>query len=365
MKKLLFIFVAVIMAVSAMSANASDNVCLIWNMSELDNISDNSRKKLLSDADLLLTSPIPSVTDKSTTRSNNIHNYESLAIYLWPDPSNPDGPYITHDGEVNPEYKKYDSPRLGQISYDIMNLSKAYYVSNNTKYLDRCLVLMRSWFIDSDTRMNPNFEYGQFIPGRNGGKGYPGCISEAYELTKVLEAISLLKSCNAMDKKIDKNMKKWFKKLAKWLKSSTLGRQMHDQTDNLGIIYDSFLYRISVYTGDIRTCNAIINDFTPLRLNKHIAENGHQIFELKRTRAMGYSIYNLKHIIDFCYMLEKSGTHYYSQNHERIDAAMAFLYQYMGKKEEFPYKEIGDWKSIEKELEREYSRLEKLKQHNL
>ena len=55
--------------------------------------------KVKSEAAKAMKTPLLSVTMKpQTPPSGDKHDYLSMAIYWWPDPKNPTGPYISRDG---------------------------------------------------------------------------------------------------------------------------------------------------------------------------------------------------------------------------------------------------------------------------
>lgn len=325
--------------------------------------SDNyqySTNESLADA-IIKESPVTMIINDTTRKQVDKHYYMSLAVYAWPDPNNPSGPYITRDGEINPEWKEYDKVNYLEMVRRVVILADAFDRTGDTRYAECCLTQLKCWFLDSNTLMYPNFEYGQVIPGKNNGHGNPGAVCEALELVKVLNAIEKLNTQNAIPHSTYKKLRKWFNALRKWLQTSRLGLIMSNQKDNLGVIYDQLLYSICTFTGNSSVCKSIEKNFAARRINPHIQIDGKQPNELKRTRAMHYSIYNLGNIIDFCYLTKKNGTNFYQQNSERIDNAMSYLYQFVGNRDKFPYQEIGDWDSLEEYLKREMDRLTKLK----
>src|SRR2546423_14759121 len=118
-------------------------------------------KHLLTEAEKAIAGPTYSVVNiPSTPPSGDKHDYMSLSPYWWPDPSKPDGkPYMRKDGQVNPEREKYDQPTLDRMTEAVQNLSIAYYFTGDERYAKKSAELIRVWFFDDVTRMNPNVTY--------------------------------------------------------------------------------------------------------------------------------------------------------------------------------------------------------------
>ena len=164
-----------------MAAACGSTVANVVNLPRLDIVKENidrpfyqaSLRQMLLKADSLLTVAPLSVMDKDIVPpSGSKHDYMSQARYFWRDPSKPDGlPYINRDGMTNPEIYRLDRNRLGETADRITTLCLAYYLTDDEKYARKATQLLRTWFIDKATRMNPNLEYAQMIPGHNGGKG--------------------------------------------------------------------------------------------------------------------------------------------------------------------------------------------------
>jgi hypothetical protein len=62
------------------------------------------RRRVLAEAKQYLPRPPITITAASSPRSaGGKHDYFSEGDYWWPDPKDPDGPYIQRDGMSNPE----------------------------------------------------------------------------------------------------------------------------------------------------------------------------------------------------------------------------------------------------------------------
>src|SRR4051812_13907680 len=179
---------------------------------------DADAKKALSDGPFTVTSKT------QAPPSGDKRDYMSQAPYFWADTSKKDGlPYIRRDGERNPEINKYpDHGTLDKLENSVESLSLAYYLKGDEAYAAKAVALLRAFFIDPATRMNPNLEYAQYIPGINTGRGI-GLI-ETRGLTRVVDAIGLLDGSNAFTDADKQGLKDWFAKFLAWMQESKNGR---------------------------------------------------------------------------------------------------------------------------------------------
>jgi hypothetical protein len=116
-------------------------------------------KQLLTRADSYLMEEANSVMDKKQLPpSGDKHDFLSLAPFHWPDDTKPNGiPYTYRDGQLNPEASAVpDRENLGKMIGRVKILSVAYYYTGDTVYANKTSELLRTWFINNDTRMNPS-----------------------------------------------------------------------------------------------------------------------------------------------------------------------------------------------------------------
>ncbi len=306
----------------------------------------NSLKK---SADKELTKKPESVVDKEiTAASGDKHDYISMGPYWWPDLSKPDGlPYIRKDGERNPEISKYDKDKLNSFIKSVKTLSYAYYFSGEKKYADKVIEFLCVWFLDETTKMNPNLNFGQIIPGRNKNKGRGEGIIETYGFIEMLNCINLLIEDSVLPTQKEKELKQWYSSFLDWMLTSEVGLDEKSSKNNHGISYDVQVTAYAVFTGRLDLARKYINKFAEDRLFKQIEPDGKQPLELARTLALHYSIFNLDHIIDMCYLAEGLNIWLYgslSNDGRSIEKAVKYVSQFLGKNQlEFPYKQISGW----------------------
>jgi len=318
-----------------------------------ENVYSLPYQKLILEAKKILTERATSVMDKpdeKVAKSGDKHDFISVGKYCWPNPNTPDGmPWIQRDGYINVEnFKKDDAVRQDKMCNNVTNLCLAYFFSQDERFAQKAVELVKVWFINSETRMNPHLTYAQVIPGNDNDMGhFPGIIFGRIYVN-VLAGLSIIKSSSAYSAGIDSGIKHWFTEYAFWLKSSEFGVKEGKMTNNHSIAYDQQLLAIALFAGDDISAKEIISEFHPKRIYTQVEPDGRMPRELSRTRGLGYSLYNVKHMLEICEMARQINPSLYglaSTDGRSIGVAIDYVSQYLGKTEaDFaPYKQIDDW----------------------
>lgn len=300
-------------------------------------------------------SPVSVMNKRHIPANGDKHNYQSLSRYYWPNPKTPDGlPYIHKDGQSNPELKEYDRQQLEIMSKRIQIFTLAWYLSDSLEYAKKAMEQIDIWFLDSATKMNPNMDYAQIIPGRDNNKGHSFGVLDGYSFVQMLDALTLLEQTEYFTPNKKKQIHQWFYAFAKWLKESSLGNREKQAFNNHGTTYDTQLLAYSLYIGDLQTAGELIDHFAKRHLLQQIELDGSQPQELKRTLSFHYSRYNLAHMLDFYLIANNRGfsiSNATSINGHDFYRALDFLTNYIGKKvEDWPYRQISDWEKNQIEL---------------
>lgn len=269
-------------------------------------------KQLIKDADKALQfGPVSVMEKKSLPPSGDRHDYMSLAPYHWPDPAKADGlPYIRKDGQTNPEVKEYkDKEYLPQLCGDVHTLALAYFFSGEKVYAEHAAKLVRVWFLDTATRMNPNLNFGQAIKGVNTGRG-AGMIDTRH-FVKLIDALGLLNGAPEWKEKDQQGMKKWFTDFLQWMQTSVVGRDEMDADNNHGAWYDAQRLAMALYTGDKQLADLVVKN-AAVRLDQQMNDEGYFPKELARTISLHYSTFVLHAFFAIANMAEYTGTDFWN-----------------------------------------------------
>jgi hypothetical protein len=307
-----------------------------------------SLKQLIIQADLFLTKKAASVIEKTRIpASGNKHDYLSLSPYYWPDPTKPNGlPYIIHDGIVNPQvYSVPDKHNLEDMIHRVRILSLAYYFTDNHQYASKAVELLRVWFLDNGTRMNPDLLYAEMTPGKNNGSSTG--IMDAHNIPDLIDAIGLIQRSPLWTKQDQQGIQLWFSKYLDWLLNSDFGKKEAQATNNHGTWYDVQASSIASFLNKTDTAKNILESTIQKLIPQEIRPDGRQPFELRRTNSWDYSTFNLQGLFELAAIGQHTGMdlwNYKAPNGTAkplLQTALDYLLPYALKKQPWPYPQIA------------------------
>jgi Alginate lyase len=252
-------------------------------------------QRLKREADEALRAPLVAVTHKSTLLppSDNKHDYFSLSPYWWPDSSKPNGlPYIRRDGQTNPESKRdLDQPRVAALGWNLQTLALAYYFSGDEAYARRAAEQLRTWFLDTATRMTPHLHFAQLVRGIDRERG-SGIIDTRWFIETV-DAVGLIEGSSAWAAEDTRRLQEWFRSYLTWLRTSPNGAHERVARNNHGSWFAAQTASYALFAGDTALAREIIAEAKG-RIGWQFTPDGQQPIELERTRSMHYSGFNIE-----------------------------------------------------------------------
>ncbi|MEO1497045.1 MAG: alginate lyase family protein [Planctomycetota bacterium] len=309
-----------------------------------------SLESLRREADDALRDGPYTVVDKAIVPpSGDKHDYLSFSRYWWPNPDTPDGlPYIRRDGEVNRKLlANGDRVRIGRMYDDFEALALAAYLINEQVYAPKAVETLRTWFLDPATRMNPNLNFAQGVPGKAAGRA-PGIIDTRHFI-RVIEGVALLESIGRIEPAEVMALRAWFDEFLTWLLESELGRKERAAANNHGFWFAAQAARIAVFVGKPDVAAELIEETLDRRMAEGFEADGSQPEELKRTQSLHYSLFSLSALTSLARLAEGSDISadvwsHVTPNGASVRAAMDFAAPFAAKPGEWTHPQIKRFK---------------------
>jgi len=307
----------------------------------------SAHQNLIEKAEAALNEGLFSVMDKKRIPpSGDKHDYLSMGPYWWPDTTKTDGlPYIRRDGEINPETRGefVDTNAKNALFSNVEILGWAYYFSGEKKYAEKATQLLETWFINPETRMNPNLNYAQGIPGICDGRGI-GIIDWA-GINKLISPIQILAAGGVLPNETKKQLFAWFEEYLDWLLNSEYGKDEDSTFNNHGTWYDVQVVGIELMLGKTDLATARLEQAKSIRIASQIEPDGSQPLELARTKSLGYSTMNLRGFLHLANLGQKTGVdlwNFETDDGRSIKKALNFLLPFAKQEKTWEHQQLGD-----------------------
>jgi len=296
---------------------------------------------LIEEAENLLEVQSFSVTQKILLPpSNDKHDYYSILPYSW---KNENGEYINKDGYVNPDILYYkDNYSLGTTATRSFKLALVYFFTDDEKYASKSADLLRKWFLDEKTKMNPNFNWALSTP--NGQEGQGGSI-EGMFLPLVIEADGLLTKSVSWTDVDHKNLVLWFNELLNWFLTSKIQLEDAESLNNHGTWNDILIADFSLFVGKKDLAKKILNEALIKRIEKQIEPEGKQTYEISRSKSLWYSVFNLRalfHLAELARHVNIDMFNYTSNDGRSLKKALDYLMPFIQGKKKWPYQQMSE-----------------------
>lgn len=290
-------------------------------------------------AEYLKEEPVTVTAAHSDRSAGGLHDFFSEGDYWWPDPKNPDGPYVQHDGLTNPN--NFVAHRHAMIRFcDIVGtMTSAYILTGDEKYAQQAVKHLKAWFVDPETKMNPNLLYSQAIKGRFTGRS-TGVI-DGIHLVDVARSVMLLKNSPSFPAKDYEAVRDWFRQYLTWLTTHPYGLGERAATNNHGICWSMQAAAFAKLVDDEDVLNWVRKEFKTVYLTRNMAADGGFTAELGRTKPYGYSLFVLDAMSGIAQIASTPTDNlwtYETSDGRGMAKGLAFIFPYIQDKSKWPYK---------------------------
>jgi hypothetical protein len=267
------------------------------------------------------------------------HDFFSEGDYWWPDPKEPNGPYIQRDGMSNPDNFVGHRHAMIRLSEIVATMASAYVLTGDDKYVRHAVKHLKAWFVDSETKMNPNLLYGQAIKGRATGRS-TGVI-DTIHLVEVARGASVMSKSPAFAAKDFEEVKNWFREYLKWLTTHPYGIEERAAKNNHGVCWAMQAAAFAQLVDDREELAAIRQQFKTAFVAKQMEKDGSFPAELRRTKPYGYSLFVVDAMAGVAQIASTPGDDLW--NYELPDGrgmkkAMEFIFPFIQDKSKWPGK---------------------------
>lgn len=263
--------------------------------------------------------------------SGDKHDYMSVPPYAG-----------SGDGLTNPEWwLDYDRVPLEKLTQSVETLALMYFFTEKQTYADRASFLLRKWFLNPETKMNPDLEYAQ--------KSTRIGIIDTRFLPRIIDCIGILQNSRAWTQNDQAGMVEWCRQYSINVRAR-IDMDHKESGHNIASWYHVQMASLALYTENIELARRLLERTKP-RIDTALNPAGGFKRELHRTRSLSYSCFHLYAMFNLASMGEQMGMdlwNFRTEDGRGLRLALDYITKYSGHgKKHWPYKEIqgtkGDW----------------------
>ncbi len=286
----------------------------------------------------LMQAPV-TITDFVCERSEGAANtFYSEGDYWWPDPENPDGPYIRRDGETNPDNFVTHRHAMIRFSRIVGALTSAWIITGDQKYALHAKKHLNAWFVDSATAMLPHLLYAQAIKGKVSGRGIG--IIDTIHLMEVAQSVIKMRESGIFSNNELDGIIHWFQDYLNWMTTHEYGKTERDAKNNHGTCWTMQVASFAKLTQNDSLLEYCRDRYKNVLIPNQMAQNGSFPLETERTKPYGYSLFNLDAMATICQILSDSEHDlwsYTTQSGLGIKQGVDFMTPYVKDKSQWPF----------------------------
>jgi len=292
-----------------------------------------SFNKLCMQADkAMVAGPFSVMQKNKIPPSGDKHDYMSVPPYAG-----------SGDGLTNPEWwLDYDRVPLEKLTQSVETLALMFFFTEKQTYASRAALLLRTWFIDPETKMNPDLEFAQ--------KSTRIGVIDTRFLSRIIDCIGILQNSEAWTEDDQVGMVEWCGQYLINMRNR-IDKDHKESGHNIASWYHVQMASLALFTENTELAHILL-ERTKARIDTALNLMGGFKRELNRTRSMSYSCFHLYAMFNLASMGEQTGIdlwNYRTKDGRGLKFALDYISKYAGPEniKQWPYKEIegtkGDW----------------------
>lgn len=263
------------------------------------------------------------------------NNFASLAPFYHPDPASDTGfPYIRIDGNRNPiAAQTSDNKHVNRLYAIVYPCAVLYYFTKSEDYAIQAIQAIEKFFINPDTKMNPNITYSGMVIGNSlEDLRIRGAIIDTNYLSIMPDLIELLKPSPHWTNDINSAMVLWFDTFSDWFKTNPRGILQGGYNHNIKTSYMKQLCAYLTFCGKTEEAKTYLESNLKNLMVAQIDSDGKQVLEMSRVKNRHYSNFNLTLLVNLATIANSLGINVWnyedSEGRGSIKKAMKYLAYY-------------------------------------
>jgi len=272
------------------------------------------------------------------------HDYVSEGPYWWPDPKDPQAPYIRKDGERNPQRFMGNRSALGEMCEAVLALGMGGFYLKKPACVERANKALAVWFADPSTRMNPDLEHGQMVRGHNQGRGTG--IIDTVSMIHTVQGVALLEMAGGLDSSVAAAVRQWFSDYLKWMTTSKNGLEEKTSSNNHATWWTAQAATYAAFTGNGPALAMAWEHYRSYLVPTEIQPDGSCPREEARTNSLSYSSMNLDAFATLCRLAQMGGVdlwHFHTAAGIGVDRGFRYLVPYVLDPARWKKQQIGKY----------------------
>ena len=191
------------------------------------------------------------------------------------EPGEPTGdrwyPHSGYNGEL---WSRVDRLQLEGLEAAVFPLAMAWWYTSKSVYLDRVVHLLRVWFLDPATRMNPRLDYGAHIPGAF--DGCPSGIVDFGNMPWIFDAIRLVTFAGSPTWTPDdeRGFLSWITEFHQWFDTAPNSKLALKISNDIGTTVIKVGMTTSLFAGDQTAAKFLAVNHSAVMLSRLLGPTG-------------------------------------------------------------------------------------------